>query len=218
MPDVPKWSVKGDWFDTCKCSIPCPCYFAQPPTYGDCEGVLAWHIREGSYGGVILAGLNVMALGAFTGNVWAGATATMGIFIDERANEGQREALQMIFGGRAGGWPGLFAKLIAEVRGIEYVPIQFEVADDLASWRAEIPGKVIASAEALSGPTSLPRVRKLVQAPSPRRARRQPIEPRPLVSNGTGRAVPASTCDLTGQALTRSERLLSGFRFQATMR
>ena len=101
MPNIPKWAVKGDWFDTCKCGIPCPCYFAQPPTYGDCEGVLAWHIREGNYGGVPLAGLNVMALGTFTGNIWAGAKATMGIFIDERANERQREALQMIFGGQA---------------------------------------------------------------------------------------------------------------------
>src|SRR6516164_5595390 len=73
MPDVPKWSVKGDWFDACKCAIPCPCYFAQPPTYGDCDGVLAWHIREGNYGGVPLAGLNVVGLGSFTGNIWAGA-------------------------------------------------------------------------------------------------------------------------------------------------
>src|SRR5712692_5385491 len=62
MTEVPKWSVKGDWFDTCKCAIPCPCYFAQPPTFGDCEGVLAWHIRDGNYGSVALSGLNVMAL------------------------------------------------------------------------------------------------------------------------------------------------------------
>jgi hypothetical protein len=139
MPDVPKWSAKGDWFDTCKCTIPCPCYFAQPPTYGDCDGVLAWHIREGSYGEVPLASLNVMALGSFTGNVWAGAKVTMGVFIDERANERQREALRMIFGGQAGGWPGLFAKLIAEVRGIEYVPIEFEVAVGLACSRSSSP-------------------------------------------------------------------------------
>ena len=45
-----RWHLTGDWFDVCKCAIPCPCTFAQPPTYGDCEGVLVWHIREGSYG------------------------------------------------------------------------------------------------------------------------------------------------------------------------
>ena len=156
MTDVPKWHVKGDWFDVCKCGIPCPCSFAQPPTYGDCEGVLAWHIREGRYGDVQLAGLNVLALGSFEGNIWAGAKATMGIFIDERADERQRLALQMIFGGRAGGWPGTFSEMIKEVRGIEFAPIQFEVAGDLAFWRAEVPGKVKARGEVLTGPTALP--------------------------------------------------------------
>ena len=34
------------------------------------------------------------------------------------------------------------------------MPIEFEVADDLAYWRAEIPGRVLASAEALTGPTT----------------------------------------------------------------
>ena len=33
-----------------------------------------------------------------------------------------------------------------------FVPITFTVADDLAYWRAEIPGKVIATAEALLVP------------------------------------------------------------------
>ncbi len=165
MADIPKWRLKGDWFDTCKCSIPCPCYFAQPPTYGDCEGVLAWHIREGNFGDVPLDGLSVIALGAFAGNVWAGAKVTMGIFIDERANTRQREALRMIFGGQAGGWPGEFASVIGEVRGIEYAPIEFEVANDLAFWRAEIRGRVTASAEALTGPTTLPGQRVQVHNP-----------------------------------------------------
>ncbi|MBI4446114.1 MAG: DUF1326 domain-containing protein [Acidobacteria bacterium] len=166
MAEVPKWELKGDWFDTCKCAIPCPCYFAQPPTYGDCEGILAWHIRQGKYGNVSLDGLNVVAVGAFQGNIWAGETkAAMGMFLDERADERQREALQMIFGGRAGGWPGVFANFIGEVRGIEYARIDFEVADDLAHWRAEIPGKLLAAGEALMGPTTLAGQRVQVHNP-----------------------------------------------------
>ena len=38
--NIPSWKVSGDWFDVCKCNIPCPCEFAQAPTFGDCEGVL----------------------------------------------------------------------------------------------------------------------------------------------------------------------------------
>ena len=156
MAAVPRWQLEGDWFDVCKCDIPCPCEFAQAPTNGACEGILAWHVRKGSYGGVALDGLNVIALGYFEGNIWAGAKATMGIFIDARADDRQRDAMQTIFGGKAGGWPGEFAQNIAEVRGIEFVPIEFEVAGDLATWRAAIPGKVEAKAEALTGPTTLP--------------------------------------------------------------
>jgi hypothetical protein len=153
---IPQWRLKGDWFDVCNCSIPCPCTFAQPPTSGRCEGVLAWHIDEGHYGEVRLDGLNVVAVGAFEGNIWQGAKATMGIFLDERANEAQRDALQIVFGGQAGGWPGEFASTIGEVRGIESAAIEFEIADDLAWWRASVPGKAEARAEALSGPTIEP--------------------------------------------------------------
>jgi hypothetical protein len=154
--DVPEWHVVGDWFDVCRCDIPCPCEFAQAPTDNYCEGVLAWHIREGHYGDVRLDGLSLIAVGTFEGNIWTGeaTNSSIGLFIDERADESQREALQMIFGGQAGGWPASFAELIEELRGIEFVPIEFEVADDLSYWRATIPGKVEAAAEALTGPTT----------------------------------------------------------------
>ena len=156
MANVPQWQAEGDWFDVCKCDIPCPCEFAQPPTGGECDGILAWHVRKGSYGGVPLEGLNVLAIGYFKGNIWAGAKGTMGIFLDERANPQQREALQMIFGGQAGGWPGQFAQNIAEVRGIEFARIEFDIDADLARWSASVPGRVEAAAEALTGPTTPP--------------------------------------------------------------
>jgi hypothetical protein len=80
----------------------------------------------------------------------------MGIFLDERADAQQREALQMIFGGQAGGWPGQFAQNIAEVGGIEFAPIEVEIAGDLARWRVAIPGRAQAVVEALTGPTTPP--------------------------------------------------------------
>lgn len=150
---VPTWHVSGDWFDVCKCNVPCPCIFAQTPTYGDCDGVLAYHIKKGRYGETPLDGLNALFVASFKGNIWAGETkATMAFFLDERADEKQRKALEMIFTGKAGGFMAEFAKLVGENRGLSFAPIEFEVADDLAYWRAEIPGKVVAKAEALTGP------------------------------------------------------------------
>jgi hypothetical protein len=155
--NLPEWKVSGDWFDVCKCNIPCPCTFAETPTYGDCDAVLAYHIKNGYYGQTSLDGLNVLCLSYFKGNIWAGNTkATLGFFLDERANQQQKEAVQMIFSGKAGGFMAEFSKIIGEVRGPDFAPIRFEVADDLSYWSAEIPGKVLAKAEALTGPTTPP--------------------------------------------------------------
>jgi hypothetical protein len=155
--NIPEWKVSGDWFDVCKCKIPCPCEFAQAPTYGDCDGVLAYHIKKGNYGPTPLDGLNVLALAYFKGNIWAGETKFDGAFyIDELANEKQREALKMIFTGKAGGFMAELAKLMGEVKGPDYAPIKFDIAEDLSYWSAEIPGKVLAKAEALTGPTTPP--------------------------------------------------------------
>jgi hypothetical protein len=156
MADVPQWRLAGDWFDVCRCRVPCGCTFAQAPDEDECDGILAWHIREGTYGDVVLEDLNVVAVGSFEGNIWTGEAknSRMGFFIDERADESQREAIQTIFGGDAGGWPAGFAELIETVLGIEYAPIEFDLADDLSRWRVEVPGKARGSAEALTGPTS----------------------------------------------------------------
>jgi hypothetical protein len=49
---------------------------------------------------------------------------------------------------------------------MEVVPIDFEVASDLAYWRAEVPSKVSARAEALTGPMTPPGQRvQLLNAP-----------------------------------------------------
>jgi hypothetical protein len=156
MNTVPEWRLAGDWFDICSCNIPCPCEFAQAPTNNACQGMLVWHIRQGHFGNVQLDGFNLLALAAFEGNLWAGAKARLGLFIDEKADERQRKALQTIFAGEAGGWPAGFAATIGEFRGVEFVPISFEIADDLAHWQAEIPGRVRGRAEALTGPTTPP--------------------------------------------------------------
>lgn len=117
MNAVPEWRLVGDWFDICSCNIPCPCEFAQPPTNNACQGMLAWHIREGHYGNIRLDGFNLLALAAFEGNIWAGeAKARMGFFIDQRADAQQREALQTIFAGQAGGWPAGFAAKVGEIQ------------------------------------------------------------------------------------------------------
>ena len=72
----------------------------------------AYHVRSGFYGQIPLDGLNVLVLSYFKGNIWSGEVkASIGLFFDEKANSQQREALQMIFSGKAGGFMAEFAKL-----------------------------------------------------------------------------------------------------------
>jgi hypothetical protein len=153
-----QWRIKGDFIDFCKCAVPCPCSWGQAPTEGDCDGVIAYRIREGTYGDVTLDGLNVAALGHFDGNIWDEDTRMRaGFILDERADEAQREGLQTIFGGQAGGWPQVFTEnVLGELLGMEFAPINLEIADDASTWSVEIPGMAKGNAEVLTGPTSVP--------------------------------------------------------------
>jgi hypothetical protein len=152
-----QWRVKGDFVDFCRCSIPCPCTFGQAPSDGECDGIIAWHVREGTYGDVQLDGLNVAGVARFVGNIWdPDVTAAGGFILDEAAGEDQREALMAIFGGQAGGWPGLFAQNFSEILGVEVAPIELEIDDSLESWSINIPGKAGGSSQLLTGPTSTP--------------------------------------------------------------
>jgi hypothetical protein len=69
MAEVSRWRLTGDWFDVCRCRVPCGCTFAQAPDEGQCDGILAWHVREGHYGDVTLDGMNVVGVGSFEGNL-----------------------------------------------------------------------------------------------------------------------------------------------------
>ena len=157
-----QWYLKGEWFDVCSCKLPCPCTFAQEPTYGDCLFTLVWQIHQGQYGDVRLNNLNVVAIGEVEGNQWVEdlvPSMKLLFYIDERANDSQRQALKQLFTGQAGGWPHEFSKLFSDIRGILYVPIEVAIAEDLSQWRAEIPGRVVAVVEALAGPTADPNQR-----------------------------------------------------------
>ena len=53
------WNLKGTYFETCNCEVACPCVFLSPPTEGECQVLVAWHVDQGKDGEVGLDGLNV---------------------------------------------------------------------------------------------------------------------------------------------------------------
>lgn len=153
---TPAWRIAGDWFDVCSCNIPCPCTFAQPPTGNVCDVVFAYKIQGGHFGETSLDGLKVVIIAGFTGNVWAGDKLDAGVFFDAAANPAQREALQLIFTGQAGGWMTQFFPVVRTVKGVEFADIAIEVDASLEHWSVEIPDVLRAGGAALTGPTADP--------------------------------------------------------------
>ena len=88
---------------------------------------------------------------AGTGEDWE-----VGVFVDSQADAAQREAIQSIWSGQAGGWMRGMARMIKRVRGMAVADIRFELDGELAHWRVEIPGLIRAGAAALTGPTADP--------------------------------------------------------------
>ena len=140
---TPSWSIRGEYFENCNCAVVCPCLFsasapfAAMPTEGACEVPFVFHIDQGRYGDVPLDGLNAVVIVRTPGPMIEG-NWTAALYVDERADERQREALQAIFTGQAGGTRGGLAPLISDVLGIKAVPIDFRVEGKRRS--VEIPG------------------------------------------------------------------------------
>lgn len=87
-PAPNSWVIEGALTEACTCAVPCTCNFGQGPSpHGYCYALYSYEIRKGSYNNVTLDGLHFGATDLKNGRT---------IFIDERANESQREALRII--------------------------------------------------------------------------------------------------------------------------
>ena len=158
--EIPQWHITGDWFDVCSCNVPCPCSLAQPPTNNACDAIFAYRIREGHFGKVEIAGLNVVIIGGFTGSIWHGDKLDACVFFDATATDEQRYALQQIFTGQAGGWQAKYVPpILGALRGVEFADITIEIDKSLEHWSVVIPNIVSAKGEALTGPTADPNKR-----------------------------------------------------------
>jgi hypothetical protein len=123
----PQWKMKGEYLESCTCQGACPCIYLQSPTEGQCTAIVGWHIDQGRFGDTALDGLNVAVALHSPGDMAEGNWKVV-LYLDRAADPQQHEALGTIFGGKAGGHPALLASFIAEVLGVETVPILFEAS------------------------------------------------------------------------------------------
>ncbi|MEP6759584.1 MAG: DUF1326 domain-containing protein [Actinomycetota bacterium] len=142
------FAVKGDYFEACTCDVSCPCIWLQPATQDGCDLLLAWHVTEGAKDSVDLSGMNaVMAVRSpkqMTDGGWKVA-----LYLDDRANAEQSEALGAVFSGGAGGHLAALAPLIGEVAGVAPATISFD--RDGRAFKASVAGIVSAEVEEIVG-------------------------------------------------------------------
>jgi hypothetical protein len=142
------WKIEGDYFDGCNCKSICPCVFALDPTEGDCKGLAAWHIEKGHFtngtkndrnstninnedannNSINLANLNVVVSVHASGHMLTGPKWKIALYLDEKANIDQKDALIRIFTGQVGG--DFFVEMLSrtgELLGIRSVHIEFNI-------------------------------------------------------------------------------------------
>lgn len=122
------WQVAGDYFETCNCSFLCPCIpsnMTAAPSKGECFVALAFHVDQGRYGATALDGLNFAVIAHTPGAMDQGQWS-VGVIVDERANQEQRDALAGIASGQAGGPMAALGPLVERVLGVEAKPITYK--------------------------------------------------------------------------------------------
>jgi len=101
------YRVHGTYLESCNCEAPCPCrrIDGRPggrSTHGICDGALSWSIDAGEADGIDLAGLGVVIATRYSDDE-EGSPWSFAMFVDERGNAAQRQALEEIFSGGLGG-------------------------------------------------------------------------------------------------------------------
>lgn len=120
------WSARGLLFENCSCTLVCPghMHFSQCCTHERCKGYWAIRIDEGAFGATPLGGTRAfVAFDTPRRMIDGGWVET--IIIDAAASADQRQALETILTGAAGGPWAKLAQFVAARQPTEFRPIEF---------------------------------------------------------------------------------------------
>ena len=144
------WEFKGRELVNCNCEYGCNCQFNALPDKGHCQAVAGIQIDEGHYGDTRLDGLRIAAIFKWPGAVHEGNGEAIA-FVDESADESQREALLKIMTGQdtdaMATMFAVYASTVTKLHEPVFTKIDFEVDVDGRRGRLSIPGYVEMSAK-----------------------------------------------------------------------
>ena len=126
-----QWDVAGSYFEACNCDAICPCrVVGDKPgarsTHGVCQFALSWLIKVGHTGTERLDGLAVVLAGWYDEDE-PHSPWSVNLYVDERSNDDQYDALADIFLGRiAGGTMQNYGAAIGTVHHVRRARIELD--------------------------------------------------------------------------------------------
>ena len=148
------WRLRGAGVDLCNCAYGCPCQFNAPPTHGNCEAAVGFHIEQGHFADVSLNDLHVACTFSWPGAIHEGHGQCQA-FIDERASEAQRQALLTILTGQEQeptAFFAIFASTVETMHEPQFVPVQVFTDRTALTASIHVPGAIDAKAEPIRNP------------------------------------------------------------------
>jgi Protein of unknown function (DUF1326) len=146
------YQITGEFIEACDCYVVCPCWVADDPDEGHCTGLFTWLIAPGSrIGGVDVGHRTVVAVTTHPGNRRGGGATTV-LYVDDRADATQHDALAAAFGGRLEGPLADLAAVSGQVLGAH--PARIDVDPDRSRWAVTVtrPGEPAPAAHARGVP------------------------------------------------------------------
>jgi len=151
------WEFKGRELVNCTCEYGCNCQFNALPDKGHCHAVAGIQIDQGHHGDTSLDGLRIGAIFKWPGPIHEGHGEALA-FVDERADEKQREALLKIMTGQdTDPFATMFAVYASTVETMHapvFTPIEFDVDVEARRGRMSVPGYVEMTGEPIRNKVS----------------------------------------------------------------
>lgn len=164
-----EWRIEGPEFSACSCNIGCPCQFGARPTQEHCHAVVCGQIDRGYFGASSLNGLRWAAAFAWPHAIHEG-NGEVEVYIDERADSAQREALLAILSGQHSA-PGatifeVFSHTYRQVHPPVFAAIELDI--DVSGRRANlrIDDLMASEGEPLRNPVTGDEFRACLQLPA----------------------------------------------------
>jgi hypothetical protein len=121
------YKLRGTLLEACSCNVLCPCWIGEDPDGGDCKAFLGYHFDEGEINGIDVSGLSLVMVCQIPGNVLTPNSWKVLVLMDDNATNDQAQAIADAYTGKLGGPLADLAQLVAQIIGVEHVPISHNV-------------------------------------------------------------------------------------------